>query len=69
MSMPPFLTGSLTYFHYPCPPFSAWRYKKAADWTLLADLVQQNPTLPIIGNGDILTHFEAEDRCVCVSLA
>jgi hypothetical protein len=38
------------------------RYKKAADWTLLSDLVQDNPTLPLIGNGDILTHYEAADR-------
>lgn len=40
------------------------RYKKAADWTLLSGLVQENPSLPIIGNGDILTHYEAADRCV-----
>lgn len=39
------------------------RYKKAADWELLSGLVQDNPTLPIIGNGDILTHYEAADRC------
>jgi tRNA-dihydrouridine synthase len=38
------------------------RYKKVADWTLLSDLVQENPTLPLIGNGDILTHYEAADR-------
>lgn len=38
------------------------RYKKAADWTLLSDLVQDNPTLALIGNGDILTHYEAADR-------
>lgn len=39
------------------------RYKKAADWALLSDLVQANPGLPVIGNGDILTHYEAADRC------
>jgi hypothetical protein len=38
------------------------RYKKAADWTLLSELVQDNPTLSLIGNGDILTHYEAADR-------
>ena len=42
------------------PPL--FRYKKAADWELLSDLVQQNPSLPLIGNGDILTHYEAADR-------
>jgi tRNA-dihydrouridine synthase 3 len=39
------------------------RYKKAADWSLLSELVQSNPGLPVIGNGDILTHYEAADRC------
>eukprot|EP00878_Enallax_costatus_P009000 GHUV01009412.1.p1 GENE.GHUV01009412.1~~GHUV01009412.1.p1 ORF type:complete len:230 (+),score=81.95 GHUV01009412.1:791-1480(+) len=38
------------------------RYKKAADWQLMADIVQQHSSLPIIGNGDILTHYEAADR-------
>lgn len=38
------------------------RYKKAADWSLLSELVQSNPGLPVIGNGDILTHYEAADR-------
>ena len=42
--------------------WSLHRYKKAADWELLSGLVQDNPTLPIIGNGDILTHYEAADR-------
>lgn len=37
------------------------RYKKAADWQLIGELVQSTP-LPIIGNGDILTHYEAADR-------
>lgn len=41
----------------------ACRYKKAADWSLLAELVQDNPELPIIGNGDILTYYETADRC------
>jgi tRNA-dihydrouridine synthase len=38
------------------------RYKKAADWGLLSQLVQQNRSTPIVGNGDILTHYEAADR-------
>lgn len=38
------------------------RYKKAADWALMSQLVQDNPGCPIIGNGDILTHYEAADR-------
>jgi tRNA-dihydrouridine synthase len=37
------------------------RYKKAADWQLISDIVAAS-SLPIIGNGDILTHYEAADR-------
>lgn len=37
------------------------RYARAANWDLIAELVQQLP-VPVIGNGDILTHFEASDR-------
>jgi tRNA-dihydrouridine synthase 3 len=39
------------------------RYKKAADWQLISEIVAANG-LPIIGNGDILTHYEAADRYV-----
>ncbi|WKZ57947.1 MAG: tRNA-dihydrouridine synthase family protein [Bdellovibrionota bacterium] len=37
------------------------RYTKAADWSLIAKIVSQSP-IPIIGNGDILTWYEARDR-------
>lgn len=37
------------------------RYKKAADWALISEIVTAS-SLPIIGNGDILTHYEAADR-------
>ena len=37
------------------------RYTKAADWDLIRDLSTQSK-IPIVGNGDILTHFEARDK-------
>lgn len=37
------------------------RYSRAADWDLVAQLVQER-AVPVIGNGDILTWYEAEDR-------
>ncbi len=37
------------------------RYTKAADWDAIADLVARS-RIPIIGNGDILTHYEAKWR-------
>eukprot|EP01025_Chloroclados_australasicus_P057716 TRINITY_DN72090_c0_g1_i1.p1 TRINITY_DN72090_c0_g1~~TRINITY_DN72090_c0_g1_i1.p1 ORF type:complete len:388 (+),score=30.57 TRINITY_DN72090_c0_g1_i1:121-1164(+) len=37
------------------------RYKKPADWQLISQVASQVP-LPIIGNEDILTHYEAYDR-------
>ncbi|MEZ5964097.1 MAG: tRNA-dihydrouridine synthase family protein [Planctomycetota bacterium] len=46
------------------------RYTKAADWNLIARLVSER-TIPVIGNGDVLTHFEAERRSyesACASL-
>lgn len=45
------------------------RYKKAADWQLMADIVQQNSSLPVIGNGDILTHYEAAARWQATGVA
>ena len=36
------------------------RYTKAADWQWIARLVGER-TIPVIGNGDILTWYEAED--------
>ena len=37
------------------------RYKKSADWDLIKR-ISQNTSLPIIGNGDILTLHEAMHR-------
>jgi tRNA-dihydrouridine synthase 3 len=37
------------------------RYKKAADWELISQ-VAADAAVPIIGNGDILTHYEASQR-------
>lgn len=39
----------------------AARYRKPADWGLIDDIAA-NATIPIIGNGDILTHYEAASR-------
>lgn len=33
------------------------RYKKPADWGLVGDVARTN-SVPVIGNGDIITHFE-----------
>jgi tRNA-dihydrouridine synthase 3 len=46
------------------------RYTKAADWDWIARLVAEC-SIPVIGNGDILTWYEAEDlqrRSGCASL-
>ncbi|EFJ45664.1 hypothetical protein VOLCADRAFT_105870 [Volvox carteri f. nagariensis] len=37
------------------------RYKKAADWGRVGELARSS-SVPIIGNGDILTHYEARAR-------
>lgn len=37
------------------------RYSRAADWQRIAELVEQC-RIPVIGNGDILTWYEAQDR-------
>lgn len=37
------------------------RYSKSADWNAIAE-IKNKISIPVIGNGDILTHFEAEDR-------
>jgi tRNA-dihydrouridine synthase 3 len=34
------------------------RYKKPADWGLVRDTAQSISPFPLIGNGDILTHYE-----------
>lgn len=49
------------------------RYSKAADWDLIAQLVAALP-IPVIGNGDLLTHYETRERwrasgCASVMLA
>jgi tRNA-dihydrouridine synthase 3 len=37
------------------------RYTKAADWDVIGELVAER-SIPVIGNGDILTWYEARDR-------
>jgi tRNA-dihydrouridine synthase 3 len=37
------------------------RYSKAADWDLIGRVAVERG-VPVIGNGDILTHYEARDR-------
>lgn len=38
------------------------RYTRPADWAIIQDVARAHPDLPIIGNGDIFTWYEAEDR-------
>ena len=37
------------------------RYTKAADWDLIGE-VAARVGIPVVGNGDVLTHYEARDR-------
>lgn len=37
------------------------RYSQAADWDLIGKVAAER-TIPVVGNGDILTHFEARER-------
>ncbi|HEX9203890.1 MAG TPA: tRNA-dihydrouridine synthase family protein [Vicinamibacteria bacterium] len=37
------------------------RYSKAADWDLIGRVAAER-TVPVVGNGDILTHYEARQR-------
>lgn len=37
------------------------RYKKPADWGRVQDVAAAH-AVPLIGNGDILTHYEARRR-------
>ncbi len=37
------------------------RYTKSANWNLMGDIVNER-SIPVIGNGDILTHYEHADR-------
>jgi tRNA-dihydrouridine synthase 3 len=39
------------------------RYSKAADWDLIGRVAAER-TVPVVGNGDILTHYEARQRMV-----
>jgi tRNA-dihydrouridine synthase 3 len=37
------------------------RYSKAADWNLIGRVAAER-SVPVIGNGDVLTHYEARER-------
>ena len=37
------------------------RYKKAADWELVQQVAAQH-SVPLVGNGDVLTHYEVRRR-------
>ena len=37
------------------------RYQRAADWDLIGRVAAER-SIPVIGNGDILTHYEARER-------
>jgi tRNA-dihydrouridine synthase 3 len=37
------------------------RYQQAADWELIGRVAAER-TIPVVGNGDILTHYEARER-------
>lgn len=39
------------------------RYSRAADWDLIGRIAEER-SIPVIGNGDILTFFEARDRMI-----
>jgi tRNA-dihydrouridine synthase 3 len=39
------------------------RYSKPANWPLITEMAKEHsPDLPIIGNGDLLTHWECKER-------
>jgi tRNA-dihydrouridine synthase 3 len=38
------------------------RYKRAADWGAIARAAATHPTLPVVGNGDALAHWEVAAR-------
>lgn len=38
------------------------RYRKPADWSLIGGAANNNPALPVIGNGDVLTWYEGQRR-------
>lgn len=37
------------------------RYTRKADWEMIAQIAAER-SIPVIGNGDLLTHYEVEDR-------
>lgn len=37
------------------------RYSRAADWSLIGE-IRELLSIPVIGNGDVLTHYEADTR-------
>lgn len=38
------------------------RYRSPANWTAIEQAARIDASLPVVGNGDILTHYEARDR-------
>ncbi len=44
------------------------RYSKAADWGVIGRVAAERG-IPVVGNGDILTHFEARDRMARASVS
>jgi tRNA-dihydrouridine synthase 3 len=38
------------------------RYRKPADWNTISAVAAAHPQLPLIGNGDVLTHYDVQRR-------
>lgn len=38
------------------------RYRTPANWSFVEKAAREHPLLPVVGNGDVLTHYEAEKR-------
>jgi len=45
------------------------RYKRAADWGAISRVAAAHPALALIGNGDVLTHWEVEARLASTPVA
>ena len=41
------------------------RYKRAADWGLVQQAAS-HVTVPVIGNGDVLTYYEVSIQCIII---
>ena len=67
-------------FLRPCRRTMLQRYKRPASWELIERVARMH-SVPVVGNGDVLTHYEARrrmdshgchavmvGRCVCVWL-